>query len=150
MVEVHCVRDNGNSTHQWLIGSDWLRVRVRDSSIRLGHRGCQPFSRKSGKLPFFSIPFIVFTLLALFLLSLLLESQLRSIVFFFFPSQSLSSPFFFPLSSLPSSAVVTQIGCVFFVLRPMYCLRPSCSLPSPPPNRKLRSFVCVFFVFRPI
>ena len=28
MVDAHCVRDKGTTANQWLIVSDWVRVRV--------------------------------------------------------------------------------------------------------------------------
>lgn len=153
MVEVHCVRDNGNNTHQWLVGSDWLRVRVRDSSIRLEHRGYQPFSRKSGKLPFFSIPFLVFTSSCSLpsLPSVVVSTQIDCVCVFlvFRPIHCLhpSCSFF-----SPSSCSRNSDRLCFFVFSPMYHLRPSCSLPSLPPSRKLRLFfVCALvFAFRPI
>ena len=43
MSETHCVRDRTNA-NQWLIASDWLRVRVRVKVIyvRIVHNGPQP------------------------------------------------------------------------------------------------------------
>ena len=43
MVEAHCVRDKGTSGNQWLIVSDWLRVRVavKVSYVRIVHSNPQ-------------------------------------------------------------------------------------------------------------
>lgn len=53
MVGTHycCVRGEGtiNSSSLWLIRCDWIRD--RDSYVRLVHRVCQPFFRRSEPLP---------------------------------------------------------------------------------------------------
>lgn len=50
MVVTHCVRGELNSANKISIGSDWLGVRVRDH-MRVIHRACQPFYRRSIKTP---------------------------------------------------------------------------------------------------
>ena len=47
MVATFYERDRGPNANQWLVESDWLRVRARASFIGLAlvHRVCQPFPR---------------------------------------------------------------------------------------------------------